>query len=889
MAVARVLYMTDRYRVSAGYAPLFDKLVAQAGIRRSQIVTADIYNLVDKPLKKRRANEALMRFDPDKKEQIAAAFEQRVKTIKPSLIVCSCPASLGIFNGWDLDSATLEKMRGGVYYYGPDRIPVIITYPITAIHQKVDSRIVSNDDGDEDTESPYKVQQGNVILKWDWQKAGRYFNGRVRKLPEFSYSVCRTIQDCEAARDYLRDCVLVATDIETGNWPPQQTCIGYTGLRPNGAVHSFVFPFYDEFADDGCFWESEDDHIQAWLCVEEINNFPNLKTMQNGPYDCTYFVRDRIPPRNYLLDSQILWWSLYCELPKRLDFISSVLLDNYQYWKDDIKGEDQEKIGNRAASMERYWRYNALDCYNTLFNTLYLLTLMRNNKRMQQNYRGAFMRTMSGFRMSMRGMKADFARRDYHRANLEAERDTQLARLRYVLAEPEFNPGSPAQKMSLLYDVFGLQKRNARGRIIKSEGKSKALTPSAGAIPIKLAKSTHPMFKMILEIMESAMAPEKQISNVFGRKDPITGKVTGGIQCPSGRFLTSFNGIGAETNRYSSKKSNLWVGGNAQNIRGKYRDWMVADANHIILDIDYSQSDDVFIAYESGDPDKIAVVESGMDGHAVNGELFFGKSYDWIVAGKKRGDPAVVDPVIGIRQLSKRIVHGTNFQMAGRTLYVTMGRDAVVAAAMLLGFADAPKWSEEQLVELCALLMRKYRKKYKRLNTKEWYLDVLTELRSGFITNAFNYSRMFLGDPNDSATQREATAFIGQSDTADNMNRVMYEIDWGYMPENFRDGPNPDAKETPRMMDYRSHGIGFHLQVHDNFVTQLDLRHPKWQEAANNLLYVMNRPVIIKGREVRVKAEAAIGLRWGKNMLDWNGSPDELPRLVSQLLKEGKV
>jgi hypothetical protein len=385
------------------------------------------------------------------------------------------------------------------------------------------------------------------------------------------------------------------------------------------------------------------------------------------------------------------------------------------------------------------------------------------------------------------------------------------------------------------------------------------------------------------------MAPDKQLGNVFGRKDEATGKITGGIQCPSGRFTTSFNGIGTETNRFSSKKSNFWVGGNAQNIRGKYRDWIVADQNHIILDIDYSQSDDVFIAYESGDPDKIKVVESGLDGHAVNGELFFGKSYDWIVAGKKAQDRAVVDPIIGIRQLAKRIVHGTNFQMAARTLYVTMGRDAVVAAAVLLGHVDAAKWSEDQLVELCGGLMRKYRKKYKRLNTKEWYLDVLHELRTGFMTNAFGYSRQFLGNPEDNGTQREATAYIGQSDTADNMNRVMYEIDWGYIAERHRDDLNPDRNEKPMMMDYRSHGIGFHLQVHDNFVAQLNLDHPKWQEAAHNLLHVMNRPVIIKGREVRVKAEASVGLRWGKNMLDWDGSADELPRLVEQLQAERNI
>jgi hypothetical protein len=153
----------------------------------------------------------------------------------------------------------------------------------------------------------------------------------------------------------------------------------------------------------------------------------------------------------------------------------------------------------------------------------------------------------------------------------------------------------------------------------------------------------------------------------------------------------------------------------------------------------------------------------------------------------------------------------------------------------------------------------------------------------GKLVNAFGVTRTFMGDVRDNGTQREATAFIGQSDTAGNMNRVMYEIDWGFIPKTFRDGPNPDSNDTPRRMTYESHGIGFHLQVHDNFVAQLDTRHPRWKEAANNLLYVMNRPVIIHGREVRIRAEAELGLKWGCDMLEWNGDVTQLDSIVEQL------
>src|SRR3546814_5016179 len=83
----------------------------------------------------------------------------------------------------------------------------------------------------------------------------------------------------------------------------------------------------------------------------------------------------------------------------------------------------------------------------------------------------------------------------------------------------------------------------------------------------------------------------------------------------------------------------------------------------ILLDVDFSQSDDVFVGYESNDAHKIEVIESGMDGHAFHEELFFARPYDWIVAGKKAGDPDVVHPTRGVRQLVKRVVHGSNFKI----------------------------------------------------------------------------------------------------------------------------------------------------------------------------------------------------------------------------------
>lgn len=864
----QILYMTDTFKVSQGYEPAFAKLLGQSGITRRTVVLSDIYSMVSEPLTK-KGNEKLWRFNLAKLEELRAAFAVRVQTINPCLIVVSCPALIGVLVGGDLRLGTLDKCRGGVYEFMGRK--VIVTVPITAIHRNIDERLLEGVD-ETNTQEPYRIPQGAWILARDWQKVGRYYAGKQRKLPSFIYSVARTISDCEAIKRFLGECVLVSVDIETALHPAQITCIGFTGLTASGTCRSFVVPFVHQNKDSGIYWDSQDDHIQAWNIVGDILDSPVLKVMQNGFYDASYFVKYRIPIRNWLCDSMIAWYSMYMELPKSLDFISSILLDEYQYWKDDIKGvedRDQSNVG-----VEKYWRYNALDCYNTLHNWLFLQKLLSASPPTQFNYNDTFMRMLSGLRMSMRGVKADFNRRHQHEIALTAERDEETNKFRFMIADGDFNINSPQQKQSLIYDLFGVRKRNAKGRYIDSAKPLKGTNaPSAGAIVLKMVKTEHPIFKWIIEQLESCMEPDKQISNVCK------------MYLATDRFRTAYGAAATTTTRFNSKASNFWDGGNSQNIRKEYRDWIVADDDCIFMEADYSQSDDVFVGYEANDPAKIAVIESGLDGHAVHGELFFKRAYAEIVAGKNAKDPVIVHPTKGIRQLSKRVVHGTNFQMAAITLFMTMGRDAVVAAAELLGFHDAASWPQERLVTVCSTFMAAYRKKYPRLTKKEWYAEIASALRTvGTLTNAFGITRRFLGDPSDSGTQREATGFMGQSDTAGNMNRTMYEIDHGFIPPRFRDGPNPDAAAIPIKMDLYSHGFRFMLQVHDSFLIQLSLRHPKWKEACTNLLTVMKRPVIINGHTVRIKTEQEFGTEWGYGMKEsWSGDPNELDAIARRL------
>lgn len=883
--LGRVLLLTDKFGVSQGYEPAFTKLVHKAGIPRAKIIKASAYDQISELLKK-YGNEKTLRFNPAKTDRITQWVDAKIKAVRPSVIVCSDPATLGLFTNWDLRGSTLDKCRGGVYHY--QGIPVVICLPVTAIHRNVDQKVTRTlqQEGDDDDDvagdevyEPYKVQSGAWILSQDWGKVARYLHGKERKLPPFQYSVCRTIADCHAAESWLATCSLIAVDIETACWPSQITCNGYCGIQPDGRVRAFVIPFYDQRQPDGCFWPDADDHVEAFLAMRRINENPVLKVLQNGNYDSSYFIRDNVGLEAWLLDTMLMWYSMFMELPKSLDFIASILIDSYQYWKDDIKGADNKDEVTQFG-LEKYWRYNALDCYYTLFNSLYLLKAFKNSPASQWNYRDVFMRSRSALAMSMRGIKADFGKLREHRNALLLEYKSAVKRFRYLIDDPEFNINSPTQKAELLYTMLGATKRNAKGRVAKANEK-----PSAGAIAIKQIKSDHPMFNYILRGLEAAMVPDKQMGNITGRLDE-EGKVKGGIKFLTDRLRTSYNAAGTETTRFASKGSAFWDGGNVQNIRDSMRDFAVAEKGHVLIDVDYSQSDDVFMGYESEDVHKIEVIGSGKDGHAIHGELFFKRPYEWIVAGKKAGDPAVIHPIFGIRQLSKKIVHAANFNMTPPTLYlVLMGKDATIAAMKYLGHADAHTWDQAKLIAGGGWLLDTYRKQYPRLTDRGFFRDLKEKLQvDAQLTNAFGITRRFMGDPKDSGTIREAAAFMGQSGTAGNMNRVMYELDHGWMPPRFRDGDNPDYNDLPRRMTFDSHGFRLLLQTHDSFTAALRLDHPRLHEAVNNLLYVMNRPVVIHGREVRVRTEASIGLRWGKRMIPYAHGVDNLDEVIAKAL-----
>lgn len=671
--------------------------------------------------------------------------------------------------------------------------------------------------------------------------------------------ICSTVELMQEAVDFLCNCDLISPDVETiphktrakKPQPEVMTVVGYAGIRGN-EIRAYGFQLTKQKSSLIGEHPLAEHALEA---IRLINASEVRKTLQNGIYDSAWFIRYIVGLNAWAYDSMVMWWARYPDMPKTLDFIASILLDDYAYWK----------MGRKEEDFTNHTIYCMNDCVITLKITLVMLRWMRDDHNMRFNFHRAHLRNLTCLSMSLKGSAIDYEMFAGMESELRKKADKALADLRYLIADDKFNPNSAPQKLDLFYGLLGAKPRNAKGRELKRLGGN--AKPSVGAIVLKSLKSEHPVIRRVVVALQAAQEPAKQISNVIG------------MEFMGHRFRTGYDGAGTTTERLSSRKDAYGYGGNGQNIRKKFRRFAVADKHRFRFELDFSAADDVFVSYESEEPKKIEIIERGLDTHAFNvAEVFFTNwTYERVVAGKKEyldkektiANPdyvLVTHPITGVRQIVKKTTHGCNYLMAGHTLLNSAGREAIVAAAKHIGHDDAGLWTIDQLVEFCEWLDGRYRAYYTRFarsGSGSFYADLSLGLRKHrSFTTIFGYRQRFSGNPMDDSTLRACAATVGQANTAGRVNMAMLEFDHGLRTINFRDGEAIDAHEPAFYVNEQDFGCAMLFQTHDSITFDVDTRHPAWLEGVDRIFHVMRRPVLCRGRQINVGIEADVGVHW---------------------------
>lgn len=791
----KVLYLVS---TSASYK---QKRMITAIMMKAGFKAGDILFKALTPKAMKRKGKSIWYADPMMKPAFENALDSVIASLSPDVIMCQDRASLGYITDKYI---SLDKCRGSVYYYGT--VPVIVTNDISKVMTK---------------------NEGSWLATMDALKCHRWATGQQHKEPSFGYSVARHLEDIQAFYALAKDAAFMSIDIETTG--TLVSCVGYTILTKDGRAQGFVIPFFNPTIDGGCHWSTAAEEVTAWELVAAIHKLPVYKVMQNGSYDSAYFIKYRIPPVAYLFDTLHMWHSIWPEAPKRLDVISSVLVDFMQYWKDEGKAEDEDDnkkqkisvVPSTVAGIEKYWKYNALDTHTTLIAAVALVKILSKLEWAADNYKAEFKRQIGAcLSMSMRGIKVDEGIQAQLMTKLSNASTKAMAELAAMVDDKEFNPNSPPQVQELLYDILKAKELPRKGR-------------TTDQTVLKLLQTQSVLLDKIISQIWAAKKPKNNVSKYSN--------------CTmAGRFMYKLHAATTPTGRLASKAHDFWTGSNIQNVPKSMRCMMEADPGHVLLDIDYSQSDAYFTAFESEDSRFIETMLSGKDTHCVHAAQFFKIDYAKILKATTDKEPWAVDALHGIRNITKRVVYGCNYFMQGYTLFVTMGIQSVVTAAKFLGHKDAHKWTAPQYAKFCDTLIQSYYDLYPGIQSNILQEAALAKQRGNKARCAFGYTRMFFGDlVGDDKRQRELAAFYGQGGTAGNINKAIDNIFYGLETE----------------------GVRLMFQVHDSLVLQIP---ENSLSLVPRIVTAMENTCTVKGKSFVVPVEVDIGRGWGSRLMSWN-------------------
>jgi len=700
---------------------------------------------------------------------------------------------------------TLNAARGSVYHYTNTSA---VTYPIIIM---------------EPLRNAFFSEQNKWIFQSDLRKAVRYDKRLAKSEPPFQYKLCNSRDTLEELRECSRLATLIAIDCETK--PRIITCIGYTFYLANGTCKSFTIPIFDGSRANGSFWENPADETYAWKIIREIHGNATPKIMQGGHYDAAWFIRYNIPTRNYIFDTMVAQYSLYADLPKNLAFLASMYTNTSQVWKD-VRGQAE-------YNQDEYWKYCARDSYYTLLIALNLFPLIKQIPYAWENYKRIFyLNTAICLKMSMRGLKID---QEVHHNLIDIwkkETRENLLRLKIITDNPEFNPEAPNDVAHIIYDIYKMPVTRLQSSRYSKLGKR---STDAKILKIYKEEINHPLVHNFIDALEKYKSPKGNL-NKYGEAELI-----------GGRYMYDLSAAATRFGRLSSNTHQFYAGGNSQNFPKNIKHMFRADPGYVYVSLDYSQSDDYFIAFTSQDPNKMEIMQSGLDVHSYHVEKFFGVPYEQVLAGKKSHDPYIVDPKTGLRQIMKKVVHGKNYLMEFNTLLNSIGRDAAIMAGNVLQL-DLGSLSHDKLLNVCKILGDKYDGHMGLYNTlRPWQKKEIRECqKNGRLLVCYNgFTRHYFESFDNPETQRDIIAAVGQGGTAGNINKALVEIHKTY-----------DDGVTFMLMN----------QVHDSIEAQVR-KDSMW--IIPKLLDIMQTPCVIHGREFVVPVDVEIGLHLGDNMMAW--------------------
>lgn len=568
-----------------------------------------------------------------------------------------------------------------------------------------------------------------ILRQWTWRPIAVHDLRRAkgmsltRELKPLDYTIIirPDFGTAMAALDKLYAAVMrgkmdLAVDIETR--AGHIACIGIAWSEKE----ALVIPLMCVERPEG-YWTEDEELMLMWR-MKQILQHPNACVIgQNFLYDAQYFYRWLHYIPNVKRDTMLAQHTLFSNMPKGLDFLSSMYCDDHVYWKDDGKTWDV-KTGE-----DQLWSYNGVDGIRTLKvdkgqQPAIDQMRLREVHEFQQRLFYPVLKTMN------KGIRVDTAQRSKFAMTLMDEIASREQWIMDALGRP-VNIKSPKQMQELFYAELG-QKPILNRKTGTITCDDEALGKLAAREPL-----LRPLVKKIQELRSLGVFLSTFINAPLDT---------------DGRMRCSFNIAGTETYRFSSSTNAFGSGLNLQNIpKGggndelelpNVRNLFVPDPGYTFFDIDLSSADLRIVVWEADEPEFKAMLKEGLDPYTEIAKEFY-------------HDPSITkkDPR---RQTFKSFAHGTNYLGTAKGLAERLGLGVHQAE-------QTQKW---------------YFGRFPKI--KRWQDDLKDQvLKRRMVQNVFGY-RCYFFDRIEGTVFNQAAAWIPQSTVACLINRAYVAIDEQY-------------------------------------------------------------------------------------------------------------
>lgn len=642
------------------------------------------------------------------------------------------------------------------------------------------------------------------------------------------------------AKAFLQKCLsasAVAADIEV--YKLEVSCISFAIT----ATECMSIPFDTR-------WTVQEE-IELWLLTAKILEDPKIdKIFQNGMFDMSFlFAKNKINTQGYIHDTMIKHNLNYPDFPKGLGFITS-LYTREPYYKDEGKTWFNDLKGG-TGDISQFYMYNAKDsavCFEA--NEPISKELIRFGNEKTYAFNERLFRPL--LYMQARGILVDEAKLANHRVEARKQRDDLQKRLN-ELAGFELNVSSPLQCKKFFYQTKGYPAQTKRSKDPKTGARKETISADDKAMKRLIRKFNSEEAKLVTQIRKY-----RKLIGTYLEVQYDTDK----------RLRCSFNMAGTSTGRLSSSETIFGTGTNMQNLPKTFKEFLIADPGHVIVEVDKAQAEWVATAYVAGDARMIEAVESGIDAHVHTANLMFGipkeliikehkvletsTDEDWIKEQRAIHCPEILSyknllPNMSCRQAGKKSNHSFNYGLSPQGFAITYDLEL--------------KYARQ-----CHQL---YHNAYPGLAL--WHQHIRNQLgKDRTLSNLFGRKRRFLQRWNDDLF-KAAYSYIPQSTVGQLLNVGIVET---YYQQDL------PGYEFLRKWDLLN-------QVHDSMVFQYPIEDvPNMVKTIKQIQANLDPVLYASGRQFIIKTDCKIGLNCKKLFdIDIYADSDLMQSDIEELIK----